>query len=1373
VQEGEPDEDGEDESDDIGLASVAPYKRTSRRGRVESVRGYHSRNERALLNGWIPQAKWKEGQDNWAIKGEAIWRANEWKPKAAADLKPGDQVQVTHPTAGTPVTGTVRAVNRDGDDVRVDVEHPQEVPRPYELPNVPVEKLRPEITPDEARGNSRPVSAHEFQQLAQAGSKMVADMKRDSSQITGLEDHWDDLKDRSYKAAQQSWGGMTIDSHTGTPVESNADRYAMSVKPASFHSVSVPENATREEFGNAMDRAREAFRPVLERKGYHLGVFHDDENHRIDIDPVAVVDTPYQVEAIGAYAHSIGGAYHFKSGDGYFPPHVSAGAETQPLERSVVTLPATRQVPSQPPAPEESPLADIKAKIHHEKQDHDPPVPAGQIKIVLDQLQKDLPAEGDNSAWRWDLAADGGPNAETMRRNAVIHQAGQLLDGELQRRVNAAVAKAGDKSAEIDKLQTQMQGIEDSRWAAYTEMQQARRVVLDREAAKAGFDSMAKLQDRLDNLSKSLDAGQIPVGMTREQLRSEIPKLATIVSAAGYKAGQATVAQATQMNEILHQKKLVQVPLLRLTHLRQTVEHDEAVKLLQEARGDQLGGPGLKYHAPGGGAPSADAVKAMQWAEANYPQPWLEYARQHSPSGYSLETGVPRGDYTDSTKAIRLSDEGPQQVAGAGKSGRVAMHELGHIMEQAVPGVVPLEQAEIWRRTSHGKVGARRIEPPESMDGYTREYARPDHFPSPYSGKDYADGGDKVADAYELFTTGAESVFAGSDYADDEFRHWMLGTMALLGRQPQTTEAIAGRNQVMASQLRQFASAAAKREAGMLSDAAASLDRGDTKQAEFLIRQAASGKDKAAPSYLAVAEQLASVNVPPVARSGKTLDEPGPASSLPWTPDAENNHVAFHDSLGIDRSQMPQLSGTVNGQYRGSAEVTAQFDRWLMDKGIKTEAVQVPLSSLKPTQDNGSAKAIRAIADNLESGKLKATKAIYISADNRIFDGHHTWAAKTLAFSENGKDPNILAERADIPMTELLKLGTQFDEEVGIPKQTVDQGSLKDVAKDAAPAPEPADTMAKYMVNGKWTPERAALHEQIIAKALAGHKPQRHPAATFYGGGPASGKSALTPASGENSAVHIDSDEIKTMLPEYQQMLKAKDPRAAAYVHEESSAVSKEVMRRAQQQRLNFVLDGTGDSSYTKMAGKVRQAKEAGYSTHGRYVTADADTAVERAMKRAKRTGRMVPESVIRSVHSSVSQVFPELVRNHDFDSVELYDNNGKKPKKILEWPAGGQLNVIDHQAWQRFLDKAPSVPNTQPYTGNTEDQARAAEIGKLPPAELNKVLDKRNRELWEQLNEEEYARSVGSGPGVVPADYLEVQNSGPGSQAADVPAPR
>lgn len=180
------------------------------------------------------------------------------------------------------------------------------------------------ITAAEARGNSRPVSRQEFDQISTRGRGLLDQMRRRRSPLAaGLDARWGEVKGHSWGETRRSWGGGTYDAHTGQPLASDADRYALSVKPPGARPVSVHEKAPREEFERAMDHARERFRPLLENDRHYLGVFHDDEHSRVDIDPVVVVDSPEEVEAIGAHTHSIGGAYHFRTGDGYFPPHVA------------------------------------------------------------------------------------------------------------------------------------------------------------------------------------------------------------------------------------------------------------------------------------------------------------------------------------------------------------------------------------------------------------------------------------------------------------------------------------------------------------------------------------------------------------------------------------------------------------------------------------------------------------------------------------------------------------------------------------------------------------------------------------------------------------------------------------------------------------------------------------------------------------------------------------------------------------------------------------------------------------------------------------------------------------------------------------------
>jgi hypothetical protein len=173
-----------------------------------------------------------------------------------------------------------------------------------------------------AGGQSRPVSAQEFFDVADQGRQLLNTFADNSSPITPMAENFDSIVTQAWDEVQQSWGGVTIDPHTGQALEQGADKYAVTAKPAGIATISIPEASTEAQFRKAMDRALKEFGPLLQRSNYHLGVFHDDATGRIDIDPVAVVDNQAHAEAIGAYTRNIGGAYHFASGNGYFPPHV-------------------------------------------------------------------------------------------------------------------------------------------------------------------------------------------------------------------------------------------------------------------------------------------------------------------------------------------------------------------------------------------------------------------------------------------------------------------------------------------------------------------------------------------------------------------------------------------------------------------------------------------------------------------------------------------------------------------------------------------------------------------------------------------------------------------------------------------------------------------------------------------------------------------------------------------------------------------------------------------------------------------------------------------------------------------------------------------
>ena len=223
-----------------------------------------------------------------------------------------------------------------------------------------------------------------------------------------------------------------------------------------------------------------------------------------------------------------------------------------------------------------------------------------------------------------------------------------------------------------------------------------------------------------------------------------------------------------------------------------------------------------------------------------------------------------------------------------------------------------------------------------------------------------------------------------------------------------------------------------------------------------------------------------------------------------------------------------------------------------------------------------------------------------------------------------------------------------------------------------------------------FTPERQALHKQIIDSHFEGKTPVKEPIAYVLGGGPASGKSSIIKAGHvkpDENTVHVDADAIKGMLPEYQTMVKAKDAAAAAYAHEESSFVAKEIQDKGSKGSYNTLLDGTGNSTLDSLTGKIKKMKAAGQKVVGAYVTVPTEVAIERNRERAKKTGRLPPESMLRACHKSVSAVLPKAIEDGLFDEVQLFDtSNGVKQVASAK---GGKMQIHDQGLWNTFKAKA------------------------------------------------------------------------------------
>lgn len=253
---------------------------------------------------------------------------------------------------------------------------------------------------------------------------------------------------------------------------------------------------------------------------------------------------------------------------------------------------------------------------------------------------------------------------------------------------------------------------------------------------------------------------------------------------------------------------------------------------------------------------------------------------------------------------------------------------------------------------------------------------------------------------------------------------------------------------------------------------------------------------------------------------------------------------------------------------------------------------------------------------------------------------------------------------------------------------------------------------------GRYSPERAKLHQAIIEHFMAGTQAQDKPEAVFTAGGAASGKSALAGRAtdaGSNLTVprghvYVNPDDIKEMLPEYGHLAEDGHPEvSAAATHEESSDIAKLLTTIAIQRKRHLVIDGTGNTQVGKFGDKLRNAKKTGYRVTVRYAHIPVETAIEREQKRALDTGRKVDEQVLRNQHQAVSESFVKDVKNIPGIKTEVYSTAGRgKPTLIARRnEVGIGMQVLKPKQYKEMLDKSglkPASPGTGEFNRHGQE---------------------------------------------------------------------
>jgi lambda family phage portal protein len=252
---------------------------------------------------------------------------------------------------------------------------------------------------------------------------------------------------------------------------------------------------------------------------------------------------------------------------------------------------------------------------------------------------------------------------------------------------------------------------------------------------------------------------------------------------------------------------------------------------------------------------------------------------------------------------------------------------------------------------------------------------------------------------------------------------------------------------------------------------------------------------------------------------------------------------------------------------------------------------------------------------------------------------------------------NLLASKGRTPTVEEFHASLTPHEQELIGKASAEVEKL-------VPTTASTDAGGYIRPDGTYTPERAAVHEQIIkdilspeAVARATPAPGEAPTLTVLGGRGGSGKSWLFGDQGPvdaSKAVYLNSDDIKAALPGYRGV-------NAAQVHEESSDIAAQVENIAQRLKVNVVYDATLRNTESAQE-RINNFKASGYKVDGYYMFASPQTAAKRAVGRFMSRGRFVPPEVI--LNSTTNEKsFDKLIPQ--FSNWGVYDNDGAAPKFV------------------------------------------------------------------------------------------------------------
>lgn len=210
-----------------------------------------------------------------------------------------------------------------------------------------------------------------------------------------------------------------------------------------------------------------------------------------------------------------------------------------------------------------------------------------------------------------------------------------------------------------------------------------------------------------------------------------------------------------------------------------------------------------------------------------------------------------------------------------------------------------------------------------------------------------------------------------------------------------------------------------------------------------------------------------------------------------------------------------------------------------------------------------------------------------------------------------------------------------------------------------------------YTWHMKYSHGRMLLQDDLIHQLTSGssRKADMLPWVVFTAGAMGAGKGYVVRWMHENGYlplehfVTVDPDQIRTMLPEWPKYVEHNPLTAGNMTQKEAGCIAELLGYRALRDRRNVIFDGSlRDAEWYEQYFRLLRRNYPGIRIMILHVVADVEEVVKRAQERAKKTGRHVPESILRESAEAVPKSVQRLAEYTDV-TLQVHNMPNQAPR--------------------------------------------------------------------------------------------------------------